>query len=72
LASQRYDPQRGNPAAKLDASAAIQQKRYDASWGKSTITNKFVTYQYNYRRPHTSLAYRVPEAVHRLGVSALN
>jgi len=29
-------------------------------------------YQYNHRRPHTSLAYRVPAEVHRLGASTLN
>jgi hypothetical protein len=43
-AIRRLRPQRGNPAAKLDASAAIRQERYDASWGKSTMPNKFVTY----------------------------
>jgi hypothetical protein len=42
-AIRRLRPQRGNPAAKLDASAAIRQKRYDANWGKITTSNKFVT-----------------------------
>src|ERR1039458_4143032 len=35
--------QRGNPAAKLAASAAMQQKRYDTSWGESTMSKKSVT-----------------------------
>jgi hypothetical protein len=41
--------QRGNPAAKLPASAAMQQKRYDASWEKSTMSKEFVTPEPNLR-----------------------
>ena len=49
---------------KLDGSAAIQQKRYDARWGKRTMSKEFLTFQ---------LAPPVPTAVlgQPAGVGAL-